>query len=72
MTDKQQIMALMKIEMKLALDRFIQYYKKSSKGVEKIYTDAILSNDPKEVEKCYKKFFGHISQSKFYKEKWKE
>ena len=65
-------MALMKIEMKLALDRFIQYYKKSSKGIEKIYTNAILSNEFKEVEKNYKKFFGHISQSKHYKEKWKD
>lgn len=68
---KPENMALIKIEMKLALDRFIQYYKKSSKGIEKIYTDAVLSNDPKEVEKCYNKFFGHISQSKHYKEKWK-
>lgn len=72
MTDKIMQTALMKIEMKLALDRFIQYYKKSSKGVEKIYTNAVLSNDFKEVQKQYSKFFGHLKQSKFYKEKWKE
>lgn len=70
MTDKIMQMALMKIEMKLALDRFKEVYKKASKGVEKIYTNAVLSNDFKEVQKQYSKFFGHINQSKFYKEKW--
>jgi len=72
MTDKVTQIALMKIEMKLALDRFIQYYKKSSKGVEKIYTDAVLSNDFSEVEKLYSKFFGYILKSKRAKEKWRE
>jgi len=69
--NKTQEMALMKIEMKLSLDRFIQYYKKASKGIEKIYTEAILTNDFNEFEKQYKRFFGYIQKSKNAKEKWK-
>jgi len=68
MTDKQIQITLMKIEMKLALDRFIQYYKKASKGIEKIYTDAILSNNFNEVKKLHSKFFGYILKSKRAKE----
>ena len=60
--------ALMKIEMKLALDRFIQYYKKASKGIEKIYTDAVLTSDLKEVQKLHARFFGYVKQSKNAKE----
>ena len=68
---KPEQMSLMKIEMKLALDRFTKYYKKATKGIEKIYTNAILSNEPSEVEKEYKKFFGFIKKSKNAQEKWK-
>jgi len=68
MTDEIMQITLMKIEMKLALDRFIQYYKKASKGIEKIYTDAVLTNDLKEVQKLYIRFFGYILKSKNAKE----
>lgn len=68
---KPEHMALVKIEMYLALERFSKYYKKATKGIEKIYTDAILSNEPNEVEKHYKKFFGFIKKSKNAQEKWK-
>jgi len=68
MVDEITQIALMKIEMKLALDRFIQYYKKASKGIEKIYTDAVLTNDLKEVQKLYIRFFGYVKQSKNAKE----
>ena len=68
---KPEQMALMKIEMKLALDRFSKYYKKATKGIEKIYTEAILSNEAGEVEKQYKRFFGFIKKSKNAQEKWK-
>lgn len=68
---KPEQMALMKIEMKLALDRFTKYYKKATKGIEKIYTDAILSNELNVVEKQYKRFFGFIKKSKNAQEKWK-
>ena len=68
MTDEIMQIALMKIEMKLALDRFIQYYKKASKGIEKIYTDAVLTSDLKEVQKLHTRFFGYILKSKRAKE----
>lgn len=67
---KLEQQALMKIEMKLALDRFKTIYKKASKGIEKIYTETVLTNDPKEVERQYKRFFGYIQKSKKAKEKW--
>lgn len=70
--ENDNLRIMLKIEMKLALDEFKKSYKKISKGIEKIYTDAMLSNDLKEVQKQHSKFFQHISQSKFYKEKWKE
>ena len=72
MTEKDDLRILLKQEMKLALEQFKIAYKKVSKGIEKIYTEAVLSNDLKEVERLYSRFFGHISQSKHYKEKWKE
>lgn len=69
MTDKKiQDIALMKIEMKLALDRFKEIYKKTSKGIIKIYTDAVLSNDYAEVSRLYARFFGYILKSKRAKE----
>jgi len=70
MPDKDELRVLLKQEMKMAIDQFKTAYKKVSKGIEKIYTDAILSNDLKEVQKQHSKFFGHINQSKHYKEKW--
>ncbi len=72
MNDKQMQMALMKIEVKLALDIFKERYKKVSKGIEKLYADVILTNDFSEVENNYKRFFGYIQKSKNSKEKWKD
>lgn len=42
---KPEQMALMKMEMNLALERFKVIYKKASKGIEKIYTEAVLTNE---------------------------
>ena len=61
----------LKQEMKMAIDQFTQAYKKVSKGIEKIYTEANLTNDLKEVQRLHARFFGHIKQSKKAKEKWK-
>ena len=73
MTEENDILRIMlKIEMKLALDEFKKSYKKISKGIEKIYTEANLTNDLKEVQKLHVKFFGYILKSKKAKDKWKE
>lgn len=54
MSEEKQIqMALMKIEVKLALDIFKEKYKKSSKGIEQLYSEIILTNDLEEVKKNY-------------------
>lgn len=72
MTDKDELRIMLKIEMKLALEQFQKTYKKVSKGIEKIYTEANLTNDLKEVQKLHTRFFGYIQKSKNAKEKWKD
>ena len=69
--NEDNLRIMLKIEMKLALDEFKKSYKKISKGIEKIYTEANLTNDLKEVQKLHVKFFGYILKSKRAKEKWK-
>jgi len=66
--NEENLRLTLKQEMKLALDQFKLVYKKASKGIEKIYTDAVLSNDFNEVKKAYSKFFGYILKSKRAKE----
>ena len=72
MTDEYNLRIMLKIEMKLALDEFKKSYKKISKGIEKIYTEANMTNNLKEVQKLHVKFFGYILKSKKAKDKWKE
>ena len=60
----------LKQEMKLAIDQFKATYKKTSKGIEKIYTEANLSNDLKEVQRLHTRFFGYLTKSKNAKEKF--
>jgi hypothetical protein len=60
----------LKQEMKLAIEQFKQVYKKASKGIEKIYTKANLTNDLKEVQRLHTRFFGYLTKSKNAKEKW--
>ena len=61
----------LKQEMKMALEQFIKVYKKASKGIENIYTQANLTNNLKEVQKLHARFFGYLTKSKNAKEKWK-
>jgi len=70
MNEKDQLRVLLKQEMRMALEQFIKVYKKASKGIEKIYTEANLTNDLKEVQKLHTKFFGYLTKSKNAKEKW--
>ncbi len=73
MSDNEESLRLiLKQEMKLALDQFKLVYEKASKGIEKIYTEANLTNDLKEVQKLHARFFGYLTKSKNAKEKWKE
>ncbi len=73
MSEENDILRVaLKQEMKLALDEFKKSYKKISKGIEKIYTEANLTSDLKEVQKLHIKFFGYILKSKKAKDKWKE
>ena len=62
----------LKQEMKMAIDQFKVVYKKVSKGIEKIYTEANLTNDLKEIQRLHSRFFGYLTKSKNAKEKWKE
>lgn len=62
----------LKQEMKMAIDQFKVAYKKVSKGIEKIYTEANLTNDLKEIQKLHTRFFGYLTKSKNAKEKWKD
>ncbi len=62
----------LKQEMKLAIDQFKVAYKKVSPGINKIYTEANLTNNLKEVQKLHSKFFGFIKKSKNAKEKFKD
>ena len=62
----------LKQEMKMAIDQFKVAYKKVSKGIEKIYTEANLTNDLKEIQKLHARFFGYLTKSKNAKEKWTE
>lgn len=62
----------LKQEMKLAIEQFKQVYKKASKGIEKIYTEANLTNDLKEVQRLHTRFFGYLTKSKNAKEKWND
>ena len=62
----------LKQEMKMAIDQFKVAYKKVSKGIEKIYTEANLTNDLKEIKKLHSRFFGYLTRSKNAKEKWRE
>lgn len=62
----------LKQEMKMAIDQFKIAYKKVSKGIDRIYTEANLTNDLKEVQKLHARFFGYLTKSKNAKEKWKE
>ncbi len=70
--ENDELRVILKQEMKMALDQFKQVYKKASKGIEKIYIEANLTNDLKEVQKLHTKFFGYLLKSKNAKEKWKE
>ena len=70
--DKEQLRLILKQEMKLALEQFKIVYKKASKGIENIYTEANLTNDLTEVQRLHKRFFGYLTKSKNAKEKWKE
>jgi hypothetical protein len=70
--NKEELRVLLKQEMKLALDQFKIVYKKASKGIEDIYTEANLTNELEEVKKLHSKFFGYLKKSKNAKEKWKE
>lgn len=72
MNDEDILRVMLKQEMKLALDQFKTAYKKVSKGIEKIYTEANLTNDLKEVQRLHSKFFGYIQKSKNAKDKWKD
>jgi len=62
----------LKQEMKMAIDQFKVAYKKVSKGIEKIYTEANLTNDLKEIQRFHSRFFGYLTKSKNAKEKWRE
>ena len=70
--EDDQLRVILKQEMKLALDQFKQTYKKVSKGIEKIYIAANLTNDLKEVQRLHKRFFGYLTKSKNAKEKWND
>ena len=72
MNEKDQLRVLLKQEMKMALEQFIKVYKKTSKGIENIYTQANLTNDLKEVQKLHTRFFGYLTKSKNAKEKWRD
>jgi len=61
---------MLKKEMELAHARFVLVYKSISKGLTKIYTEAMLIEDLKEVQKLHSRFFGYIKKSKKAKEKW--
>jgi len=69
--DNDLLRIALKQEMKMALDQFIKVYKKASKGIEKIYTEANLTNDLKDVKRLHTRFFGYLTKSKNAKEKWK-
>ena len=60
----------LKQEMKMAIDQFKQAYKKVSKGIDKLYTEANLTNELKEVQRIHTKFFSSIKTSKSAKDKW--
>ena len=62
----------LKKEMEIAHKVFIIMYKKMSIGLTKIYSEAMLSNELKEVRRLHTKFFGFIKKSKNAKEKWKD
>ena len=68
--NKDILRIMLKIEMKLALEEFKKIYKKVSKGIEKIYSEANLTNDLKEVQRFHIRFFGYLTKSKNAKEKW--
>ena len=70
MPDKDELRVLLKQEMKMAIEQFKTAYKKVSKGIENIYTEANLTNDLKEVQRLHSKFFGYLTKSKNAKEKW--
>ena len=69
---KQEQISLMKIEVKLAYDLFSKDKKKVTSGIKKLYQDILLSNNSKQIEKDYKRFFGYIQKSKKATEKWKD
>ncbi len=70
MQGKEELRVLLKQEMRLALEQFRQHYKKISKGIEIIYTQAMLSTDSKEIQRLHTKFFGFITKSRNAKEKF--
>lgn len=70
--NKDLLRVALKQEMKMAIDQFKVAYKKVSKGIEKIYTEANLTNDLKEIQKLHSRFFGYLTKSKNAKEKWRE
>jgi len=73
MTKEEDLLRVgLKQEMKLAIKQFKTVYKKASKGIEKIYTEANLTNDLKEVQRLHSRFFGYLTKSKNAKEKWKD
>jgi len=60
----------LKTEIEFAHARFILVYKSISKGLTKIYTEAMLTDDLNEIERLHSKFFGYIKKSKKSKDKW--
>lgn len=69
--DQKKALSL-KHEMQIAMEAFEQKYKKTTKGIRNLYTEAMLTNDPKEVSKLYTRFFGYLQKSKNAKDKWSE
>jgi len=70
--EELQKQVLMKQEIHSALEVFKKRYSKTSKGIENIHNEIMLSNNLDKIEKLYGKFFGYIQKSKNAKEKWEE
>ena len=72
MTEKDDLRVTLKLEMQMALEEFKRTYKKVSSGIDKIYSNAVLTDDLDEVQNLHKKFFGYILKSKNAKTKLRE
>ena len=70
--ENDNLRVMLKLEMKLALEEFKKAYKKTPKGIERIYLEANLTKNLVVIRRLHEQFFRYLLISHKAKEKFKQ